>query len=462
MPHLLVLLSIILGGFISVQPRGADVRAGWDGRLRIDDQAFVDADGDPVLPLCAHFGEAFSAWTRRAADVDAQLQEIHRAGYDCIRFWDNLGEYSSAWRGKEVTPFSWTNGDGVRVEATPEYYSKLETFLTLVKRRGLRVHHSRGDLGRGMPAVRLDRVVEHSRIVAAIYARVGWDTLALYEGNNEDFQNGNYGPAGLRRIVEPIGAAGALVASSCAAACAEDKSAVAEYSRGFSVRYYHGRRDGTAAERLERKFTSGYDRPRGAPYLAWDGEPIGPSEDPGPGVTVNDTDDVEELGLLHVMTLLGGKSAATYMSQHGVFWRGAIHEQAGFYVTPRMRQVLSEFAPDVMRWSLHHGGSRGAALRSPRGYHGDPDVSSGPARLDQAVSADRRRVAAMIYGGRPPARFRNELSCAARVTIVTPLPDEQVRTESIQLAPGAEHEVDYRVGRLLLAECDGREPSIGP
>jgi hypothetical protein len=454
MPQLLAVLSILLGGVAALQPASETANAGWNGRLRIENRAFVDGDGRPVLPLCAHFGEAFSAWTRRPADVDAQLQEIRRAGYDCIRFWDNLGEYSHAWRGKEVTPFSWTNGDGVHVRATPEYYAKLEAFLTLVKHRGLKVHHSRGDLGRAAPAVPLERVVEHSRMVGEIYERVGWDTLALYEGNNEDFQNGNYGPAGLLRIVEPIMRHGALVASSCAAACSEEKSAVAEYSHGFSVRYYHGNREGTAAERLKRKFTSGYDRPHGAPYLGWDGEPIGPSEDPGPGVTVNDTDDVEELGLLHVMTLLGGKSAATYMSQHGVFWRGAIHEQAGFYVTPRMRAVLREFAPDVMRWSLHHGGSRNAVLRSPRGYYGDPGVTTGAARLDQAVSADRRRVAAIIYGGRRPARFRNELSCTARVMVVTPLPDEQVRIETVRLAPGAEHELDYQIGRLLLAECE--------
>ena len=454
MDRLFAVLSIVIGA-VTAQHRPVDAaNASWEGRLRIENRAFVDGAGRPVLPLCAHFGEAFSAWTRRPADVDAQLHEIRRGGYDCIRFWDNLGEYSTAWRGKEVTPFSWTNGDGVNVQATPDYYSKLEAFLARVKHRGLKVHHSRGDLGRATSAVPVGRVVEHSRRVAEIYDRVGWDTLALYEGNNEDFQNGNYGPAGLLQIVAPIRARGALVASSCAAACSEDKSAVAEYSRGFSVRYYHGRRDGTATERLERKFSSGYDRPHGAPYLGWDGEPIGPNEDLGPGVTVNDTEDVEELALLHVMTLVGGKSAATYMSQHGVFWRDAIDQQPGFYVTPRMRTVLREFAPDVMRWSLYHGRSRGAVLRSPRGYYGDAGVTTGAARLDQAVSADGRRVVAMIYGGRSPARFRNELPCAARLTVVTPRPDERVHTETLRLAAGAEHELDYRIGRLLLAECE--------
>ena len=454
MPHLAGIAVLVLVVAATVQqPPASDVGGGWSGRLQIRDRTFVDGAGRPVLPLCAHFGEAFSAFTRRPADVDEQLQQIRRAGYDCIRFWDNLGEYSEAWRGKEVTPFSWTNADGVKVPTTPDYYEKLEQFLALVKRRGLTVHHSRGDLGRGTPAVPLERVVAHSRAVAKIYERVGWDVLALYEGNNEDFQNGNYGPAGLLRMVEPIEARGALVASSCPLKCSEDKAAIAAYSRGFSVRYYHGRRDGTPAERLARKFASGYDRPERAPYLAWEGEPIGPSHEAGPGVTVNQTEDVEELGLLHAMTLFGGKSAATYMSQHGVFWGGPIHEQAGFYVTPRMRAVIRDFAPDVMRWTLYHGARSEAVLRSPPGYYGDPGVTAGAARLDQAVSPDRRRVVAMIYGGRPPARFRNDLPCRARVTIVAPLPNEQVQTDIVHLMQGAEHEVEYAVGRLVLAEC---------
>jgi hypothetical protein len=445
-------LVLALASAASLEMRETSTAGGWSGRLQIRNGAFVDDREQPVLPLCAHFGEAFSAWIRDAAAVDAQLQEIQRAGYDCIRFWDNLGEYSEAWRGKEVSPFSWTTAEGVRVIATPEYYTKLEAFLSLLKRRGLAAHHSRGDLGRHTNAVPLERVIAHSEAVAKIYDRVGWDVLALYEGNNEDFQNGNFEPAGLLRIVEPIKARGALVASSCPPGCSEDPVDILAYSRGFSVRYYHGLREGTAADRLERKFTNGYDLPQGAPLLGWEGEPIGPNQDSGPGVTVNHTEDVEELALFHAMTLVG-KSAATYMSQHGVFWRGPIHRQAGFAATPRMRAILRAFAPDVMRWTLYHGGRSEAVLRSPDGYYGDPGVSHGVMRLDQAVSPDRRRVVAFIYGGRSPARVRNDLGCTAEVSLVTIQPNEVVQTSRIRVEAGTTHEDDYRIGRLVLGEC---------
>jgi hypothetical protein len=427
--------------------------SGWTGPLRIEDRAFVDAMGRPVLPVCAHFGEAFSAWIRRPAAVERQLRAVGSAGYDCIRFWDNLGEYSTAWKGKEVTPFTWTNGEGDRVTATPAYYEKLEQFLRLLKRVRLAAHHSRGDLGRDRPAIPVDELVEHSRRVAAIYDRVGWDVLALYEANNEDFQNGNYGPERLLRIVDPVKARGGLVASSCPLECSEEPSAVLAYSRGFSLRYVHGQRDGDAADRLTRKFATGYESPEGAPYLAWDGEPIGPNNAAGPGVSVNHTEDVEEIGLLHAMTLAGGRSAATYMSQQGVFWNGPLERQSGFFVTPRMREALRAFAPDVMRWTLYHGGRAEAVLRSPDGYHGDPGVPHGPARIDQAVDADRRRVVAFIYGGRGPRRVRNEQACTMAITVVWPRDDERVQKDAFRLAAGATLPIEYRVGRMLLGEC---------
>ena len=225
-------LAFVLAAAAS--PGAASGECGWtlSGRLQIRDGAFVDGRGIRCCH-CAHFGEAFSAWIRHPAAVETQLQEIGRAGYDCIRFWDNLGEYSEAWRGKEVSPFSWTTAEGVRVTATPDYYGKLEQFLTRLKHIGLAAHHSRGDLGRKTNTVPLDRVVAHSQLIAQIYDRVGWDVLALYEGNNEDFQNGNFGPAGLLRIVEPIKSRGALVASSCPAACSEDPSDVVKYHEVF-------------------------------------------------------------------------------------------------------------------------------------------------------------------------------------------------------------------------------------
>ena len=56
------------------------------------------------------------------------------------------------------------------------------------------------------------------------------------------------------------------------------------------------------------------------------------------------------------------------MSQYGVHWNGPIERQAGFSPRPASALCFSEFAPDVMRWSLYHGGRREAVLRAPDGY----------------------------------------------------------------------------------------------
>jgi hypothetical protein len=422
----------------------------WQGRLAIapDRSGFVDGSGAYVLPVCAHFGEAFSAYVRRPADVERQLIAIKSAGYDCIRFWDNLGEYSEAWLGKEVTPFAWTNAEGTRVEATPTYYEQLHAFLSLLKRTGLAAHHSRGDLGRAESAIPLPRIVQHAERVAAIYDEIGWHVLALAEGNNEDWQNGNLGPARLRQVVEPFRARGALTALSCPPEVSETRADLNTYSQGASVFIVHGNRERETADRFRTIFSIAYEDGGPSTRLGWQGEPIGP----GAGVTIARVDDVEELGLLAVQSL-AARQAWNYMCGPCVFWSGPIDEQPGFAVVPKMREALRAFAPDVMRWRLVHGGQRGAPLQSTTGYFGDRGVTRGPARVNLAVRADGRKYVAIVAGGRAPRELRNALPCAARLTIVHPNADETVAQQTIEVAAGGRFALDYRVGRMVLGEC---------
>ena len=156
--------------------------------------------------------------------------------------------------------------------------------------------------------------------------------------NNEDFQNGNYGAAGLLRIVEPIKARGGLVASSCPAGMHRgqtgDPFLLTWILRPLLPRAGAGDRSRPTRAGVHRRA----DPPPDTPRPAWDGEPIGPNQDAGPGVTINHTEDVEA-DRAPFITLFGRRAGATYMSQHGVFWNGRIHEQPGFSVT-RMRAAL--------------------------------------------------------------------------------------------------------------------------
>jgi hypothetical protein len=439
-------IALLLSGLIGA----TNATPPWQGRLTIaaDRSGFEDASGAAVLPLCAHFGEAFSAYVRRPADVERQLAAIKTAGYDCIRFWDNLGEYSDGWRGKEVTPFAWTNGDGVRVSPTPAYYEQLRGFLLLLKRMGLAAHHSRGDLGRATLNVPLADVVAHTKRIAAIYDEVGWDIVALAEGNNEDWQNGHLGPARLRQVVEPFRTRGALTALSCPPHVSERRADLDAYSQGASVFIVHGNRERATTDRLRTIFSIAYEEGGPATRLGWQGEPIGP----GAGVTIAQVHDVEELGLLAVQAL-SARQAWNYMCGPCVFWTGPIHTQPGFAVVPRMRDALRSFAPDVMSWRLTHGGRDDAPLRSTSGYFGDSGVSRGPARVNIAIRPDGRKYVAIVAGGRGPRELRNDLQCAARLTVVHPRDDESVGRQTLEVAPGETFPIDYRIGRMILGEC---------
>ncbi|MBA3271670.1 MAG: hypothetical protein H0T71_14295 [Acidobacteria bacterium] len=424
--------------------------AQWTGRLSVskDQRCFQDETGDCQLPVLAHFGEAFSAYVRRPMEVEAQLVAIKAAGYDGIRFWDTLG-YDGAWLNKEVMPWAFMNKSGQRIPATLHYYTRLREFVKTLQAIGLTAHHTRGDLnGRS-----LNEVVGHAERVAAIYDDIGWDVMALFEGNNEDFQNGSFGAEGLLRIVGPGARRGAITASSCPAGCTEKVEDLKAFTKGFSVFYVHGYRDGEPTDKLRHIFSLGYEAEAfGDRRLGWQGEPTGPNEFPGFGVTVGHTENVEELALLAVQSLMS-RQVWVYMSQYGVFWNGRIETHKGFAAVPRMRDVLEKFAPDVMSYSITHGGRGDAKFKSTTGYYGDPGVSVGPARIDQAYSKDGQRVVATVHGGKGPATIRNLMGCAADVTLVHANADESVEAHTFRTEANATLAIKYRVGRLLLAQC---------
>lgn len=438
----------------------------WTGQLRKarDDLGFQDASGAWVLPVCAHYGEAFSAFVHGkmigGVSVEQQLRRIKAFGYDCIRWWDGLGYYDQApagslnewvaWAGAEVTPWSFTAFSGRVIPATPGYYERLRDFLALLQRLGLASHHSRGDLN----AIRVDRVIAHTQRIAAIYGELGaWDSLALAEANNENFQNGSFTPDELRRIVEPFKAHGALTAHSSAEQ-AEEPDAIAEISAGASIYAVHGARGPTFTAILEHIFSLGYFEPRTTLFgavqrLGIQGEPAGP----GAGVSVGRVNDPEMLAMMAATALGTGHQWWTYMSGFGVFWEGLIETQPGFAVVPRIRAAIAAFAPDVMAWRLFHGGRAEAALKSPTGYDGDPGNINGPARIFNAVSPDRRKVVAVVEGGKGLKRVQNMLGCSLHVTVIGVHDNETLWLHQLTLQPDESFIVDYRVGRLLLGAC---------
>ncbi len=431
----------------------------WPGRLAIGPGArcFVNGEGRCELPVLAHFGEAFSKYTRNPDLVRAQLREVKRAGYDGIRFWDTLGYYQMAWQGRELMPWAfrvctdsrYRECTGRELPATIDYYAVLEAFLTDLRDIGLTAHHSRGDLN-GQSA---SRVVGHAEQVARIYDRVGWQVLGLAEGNNEDWQNGDFRPDGLRRIVAPFKARGALTALSAPPNSSEEPAAIRDYAA--DVFYVHGSRGGSFVDIIRHIFSLAREQGAGVPRLGWQGEPAGP----GPGVTVGQVNDPEALALMAAESLMS-RQAWVYMSSHGVFYDGPLlvpelesplayldtapldTHQPGFVAVPRMARAIEAFAPDVMSWRLTHRSASDAALTSDK-------PRENQARLDQAVGPDGR-IVAVLYDASGGQGVRNATGRAVTIDILGVARDEQLTRETVTLGPGQTLPVAYRVGRVLL------------
>jgi hypothetical protein len=350
------------------------------GQLRIAGGCYADDTG-PVNPVFCHFGEAFSAFVRRPADVLDQLRAIKAAGYVGIRFWDHLGYYSEAWRNKEVSPWTFESHTGLRVQATPEYYGQLEAFLSAVRDLGLVVRHSRGDLN----AIPFAQVLEHCERVAAIYDRVGAFVCAVAEGANEAWQNGVDTPEKLRQMVAPFKRRGILTELSCPPGASEEPADLQAYSSGADVWVVHGARIEYPRlighiHALGYEIPSEFPRPR----LGDQGEPSGP----GPGVTVGQVNDVNVLQLMAVVSLMA-RQMWTYMSSFGVFWDGRIETMPGFAEVPQAAALVPK---GVMGWKLIHGGT---SWRGTRVYAAPTD---GQTRCDQAIDPNTGNFMAVPYG----------------------------------------------------------------
>jgi hypothetical protein len=371
------------------------------GQLRLNGDVWTD-DAGPLVPCFCHFGEAFSAFTRRPDAVRSELAEIRKAGYQGIRFWDHLGYYSY-WRGREVSPWSYTGHDGVTVTATPDYYEKLEAFLLACRDVGLKVHHSRGDLN----AVSLADIHTHMERVAQIYDRIGCDVCALMEANNEDWQNGNLGPARMSEVTAPFRHRGILTASSCPEGATEERDALIEWRKGVDVSIVHGYRGGRWYDKVRHPFSISYE---GKVYRVWQGEPTGPGSD------VSATERREELEVpgdgdarLAAMALAAGLSgqAWVYMSGFGVRWNGPIASQVGFQ---KVADSLALLPADVGTYRTYvHGGT---TWKGRRVFAAPGDV-----RCDHAIHDDGRFVC-LIYGPEDVRGLTPERECVIEHDVV--------------------------------------------
>jgi hypothetical protein len=392
---------------------------------------YADDEGD-VAPTFAHFGEAFSAFVRNPDAVRRQLDVIRDAGYHGIRFWDVLGYFEEAWVGKEVTPIAFTNQNGRLVSATPDYYAHLTSFLLEVDTRGLKVHHSRGDLN----AWTREAKEQHMRSLAEVYWRVGPHVAALFEVINEGYQNGVKDPAeaahllGLFKAVHPQ----VLGGLSCPPYAVSGEADYRAWSQDpADVLIVHGIREGGPEALIRQIFElEQHRRTLDHPKPFWQSEPIGP----GPDVAVGSEERPEVLAGMAMMALATGQ-AWNYMCSPCVFWKSPIEQQPAFEAVADAQTFLP---PDVTRFeTLAHGEHSDAVLTSANGF-------AAGGRVDQIISVPRRKVFAIAYGGDGELLARRPL----RGTVIDPGGGDA--PYAIDLRAGQRLTLRYDHARVIVAD----------
>jgi hypothetical protein len=418
-------------------PNPNEPPVGGAGQLEVRGLAFYK-DDVPVLPLFCHFGEAFSAFTRRPTEVVEQLRRIKEAGYDGIRFWDILGFYDEnrpgdapwvAWKGREVTPFNFIAFSGRLIHRTEAYYDKLYNFLTICKNLGLSVQHSRGDLC-GLTEA---EVLSHCQRVGDIQRMVGPDVVALNEACNEYWQNL---PGILTTKEEKIDFMGRMLAALGshalrALSCGDDNyggetpEELMLLKRDVAV--IHGYR---GENKIGHIHAVGYDTLPEAGVPGWQGEPTGPGE----GVSVDREDHPETLTMMALMAFCT-RQAWVYMSGYGVFWDGPIESQPGFYEVAKVRSYIPS---NVMEWwKVIHGGESWRNLR----VLGVPGVEG--VRADQVLDGDR--FIALLHG--PAGSYKFPVFRPFEGEIINPATGER---HPFSAGQGEQKVVGFERGRLVI------------
>jgi hypothetical protein len=311
-----------------------------DGQLQVEPGGGFVVNGRPVLPTLCHYGDAFSRWTHGGRDeVLGWLDVMASTGYHGIRFWSTLGPGSDFWAGREV----YEGG-------TPNYWDQLREFLSALRDRGLVCQISQGDLRASVIPNRR----AFAETMAQVVGEVGPHVVALFEGLNEAWQNGEPDPG---RLAEFVGAFKArrpevLVGLSTAQFEGQDEHN-AWCIDPANVYIHHSFRGLHWNNKVEHIWSTPYeDRPRRR--QGWQGEPAGPGDDVSASDHKEELDD-DALCAMAVAALMT-RQAWVYFSGPGV--RSNRHERfdqmPGFHTVPKVRALLP---PDVGRYqSIWHGG----------------------------------------------------------------------------------------------------------
>ncbi len=313
------------------------------GVVRLEGYSFADDEG-PFLGLGVSYFQALRHAKYEPERLEANLRFLSARGFNYIRVLSMVN-----WDGLEIAPVSFTNREGHRVEAWPDYWERLRALLDMAHGAGLRVEVTIfADAQYVMPdradRVRhLDGVLEHVRGLE--------DRVMHLEVANEAWQNGFWGEEGVRDLRE------------FAAYLAERTELLVAITSNHDVSgdWLEKLYGGSAADLATVHFSRDMRTEEGGWLPVRDCyrvgrvlglPPVTSNEPVGPGSSVATERDPVRLCAAAVFAYLAGLPGYVFHSGAGVYAREPFEEMPGMDAFGSIRRVLPG---DVANWERYDG-----------------------------------------------------------------------------------------------------------
>lgn len=353
-----------------VQPRRT-------GRVRVVGHSLADDDG-PFLGLGVSYFTALWRFEHDRERLESDLAFLSRQGFNYYRMLSMVGYYP-AWDGREIAPVAFTNREGKRVEAWPDYWRQLPRLVDLAyDEYGMRTQITIFADAQLVP--RKAARVEHMRKLLADVVPGREHKIIMLEVANEAWQNGFPGDEGVADLREFAKYLDARTRIPVAITSNHDWPELGS-PEAFGQVYADSAADlATWHFSRDRRTDDGWK----PVYDCWEfGDrpgfpPVSSNEPIGPGSSVNAEREPIRLVMAAAFAYTAKLPMYVFHGEAGVFGKSRFEDAPGI---DRFGHVLRLLPGDLPGWQRNDGKEEGAPFTVFAGGKADrywPEVESAP------------------------------------------------------------------------------------
>jgi hypothetical protein len=321
------------------------------GLVRIDNHSLIDDSGH-FLGLGASYFTALWRSKNDRARLEGDLDFLAKHGFNYYRMLSMVGHHP-AWDGLEIAPVSFTNRDGKRVTAWPDYWQQLRELIDLAyDRHGLRTQITIFADAQLMPH-KQDRVKHMERLLTDV-VRGREQKIMMLEVANEAWQNGFPGDQGVADLREFAEYLNSRTEVPIAITSNHDWPELGS-TKGFDQVYAGSLADiATWHFSRDRGIDDGWKPVYDCWHLACRPgfPPLSSNEPIGPGASVNSEHEPIRLVMAAAFAYVAGLPMYVFHSEAGVFGKARFEEMAGIDL---FNQVLRLLPADLANWQRNDG-----------------------------------------------------------------------------------------------------------